>query len=998
MKKFKKILLFILIFSFIFSFIPFLNTVYAATEVIKKDVISLNEIQADKEYILYRDASKTEALFDDNGKMEGWLRYAAYNDNAKYRFKIVPVEKNGQKFYSLQNVGTGYFVKKIPKDLDSKQFVVSDKNFTEEKMLFVLESEESKFILKTEDGTKYLAYGEHGNYATYSSDKSKAVKFTVAEYILPPVEKPSNLYIPKENTDYILYDTDKETTIYDDGGSNEGWLRYGSYDDKQKYSFQFVKDGDAYKMKSSSTSYFVKKTVKELSDKAYVVSDKTGNEVKMRFFLEQEGDKILLKTADERNLFIRKGQDRNYLTYTADKSEAIRLTIEESPKVTYPYPEGSISLFKNPDGNNYYRIPAIATTNSGRLVAVADYRHNHGGDLGNHKIDLFVKYSDDNGQNWSDALNITSFNDKNGFGYGDPAIVADRNSNKVMIICVFGTQGYWHSNRNFVSTRKNPIRVARFLSEDNGQTFSDVTELTEQIYNLNPKFQRLFAAAGKIFQSRHVKIGDYYRLYLSILEGQTGGNYVLYSDDFGKNWQILGNDKPSVPGGDEAKLDELPNGDLVISSRIAKGRKINIFHFDENDISFTSGQWETSATLSLGNGSATNGELLILPVKNNENGQYVYLALQSLPTLNGRRDGVGVYYKEINKQRLSVSEYLEGWIPEQFMMVQKKSSAYSTMSIQDNSEIAFLYEDRYTAQGYDIQYYPFSIEKLTANKYSLAFKGTGSKDKPYLIESKEQLEAVQTVYQKEKIFYKDIYSANVEKKKNIDLSNLPADSSLKSFKFIEENKKNISSLTFVEKKLQNSKEIQALKEKYGASLPDLATLQKYRIIVYELQGYVNSENQAESNDLGLYQILINDKSLKDSRIYQVYHENALLSELAMPYTPAAGSYYRDAEDNLFIFDNHFSSFILLIEKTSDKKDSSTEKTLKENTAAVDDLKPLSGLKFSNDFAESSSDLPLKIDVGKKKDLVPDTSAVGVKPKGEKTEFFILAFLYFLYLI
>ena len=45
-------------------------------------------------------------------------------------------------------------------------------------------------------------------------------------------------------------------------------------------------------------------------------------------------------------------------------------------------------------------------------------------------------------------------------GYGDPAIVADRESNRVLMLCVCGYQVF------FYSTREIPNQVARLYSED----------------------------------------------------------------------------------------------------------------------------------------------------------------------------------------------------------------------------------------------------------------------------------------------------------------------------------------------------------------------------------------------------------------------------------------------------------------------------------------------------------------------------------------------------
>ena len=94
-------------------------------------------------------------------------------------------------------------------------------------------------------------------------------------------------------------------------------------------------------------------------------------------------------------------------------------------------------------------------------------------------------------------------------------------------------------------------------------------------------------------QSRYVKVGAHYRIYSAILacNGNTINNinYVLYSDDFGITWDVLGGTSviektDNNNKADEAKMEELPNGDVLISSRNANnpGRYINVFSYDSN--------------------------------------------------------------------------------------------------------------------------------------------------------------------------------------------------------------------------------------------------------------------------------------------------------------------------------------------------------------------------------------------------------------------------------
>ena len=383
-----------------------------------------------------------------------------------------------------------------------------------------------------------------------------------------------------------------------------------------------------------------------------------------------------------------------------------------------------------------YRIPAIAKTIDGSLVAVADYRFCRA-DIGYGHIDLHCSISEDNGKSWGNVFTVVEGDGKKidnnpnlslNAGYGDPCIIADRTSNRVLIICVCGYQTY------FAASREYPNQVARLYSEDGGRTWSAPQVITEQFYApfdnaaVGP-IKSMFIGSGRIHQSRYVKVGDYYRLYACMLARDKENNFcnfVVYSDDFGDNWSVLGPvDVAPVPaGGDEPKTEELPDGSLLLSSRCGGGRLYNIFKF--SDAAAAKGEWGKHAFSGERNngvtalGNSCNGEVLVLPVKRNSDGKDMYLLLQSLPFGNGRTN-VGIYYKE-----LSCSDDFD--TPESIArdwdgryQVTNKASAYSTMIQQQDGAIAFLYEeDTYGTNGggYTIAYKNFTIDEITDGEYS----------------------------------------------------------------------------------------------------------------------------------------------------------------------------------------------------------------------------------------------------------------------------------------
>ena len=410
-------------------------------------------------------------------------------------------------------------------------------------------------------------------------------------------------------------------------------------------------------------------------------------------------------------------------------------------------PESQVNVFDyKADTREGYRIPAIAVTGkSGAVVAFSDARYTPGAsDIGNGRVDLVVSRSEDNGKTWS-APEVMK--DKDGkpvaqgdgrmvggdpnksrtAGYGDPAVVADRESDDVLVMSVSGFTNF------FAARRETPNAVARWFSNDGGKTFTQHEDITDHIYkqfdNTTPrgKIESMFFGSGRITQSRRIKVGTHYRIY-AVLSGlnvnpQNIANWVMYSDDFGKNWKILGDAMtPAIPhSADEPKCEELPDGSIVVSSRRGYGRWFNVFRF--TDSAKGEGYWEEMAHSPLVKASdnACNGELLIVPVVKKATNEKMYLALQSIPFGPGRTN-VGINYKELADASdfSSSANFAKQW--DGAHKASQYGSAYSVMAWQKNNTLAFMYEEdpEVAHPGYTQVYKNYTIEQITDGAYSYA--------------------------------------------------------------------------------------------------------------------------------------------------------------------------------------------------------------------------------------------------------------------------------------
>ena len=411
----------------------------------------------------------------------------------------------------------------------------------------------------------------------------------------------------------------------------------------------------------------------------------------------------------------------------ADVNEVISVIVSGTTPTPPPdEPDtAAVKVFDtNVSARHYYRIPAIVQMNDGKLLAIADDRHNSDSDIGsNQGIDIVGKVSDDNGKTWGSAFIIADGNmRKQGFdnSHGDAAAVVDRETGKLLIMCASGKQGF------LASTLTNPLLVGRYTSDDNGATWTG-QEVTSDIYGIFascPEVNALFFSSGRICQSNRIKQGDYYRIY-SAVDGPMGvGCLVVYSDDFGLTWQALGGPdaRPTIaPFGDEAKIEELPDGNVLLSCRskqtATSGRLFNIYDYQTNSW----GEMAISNDPESGTYSencSCNGELLIVPATRTSDGRQVHLALQSVPRGNGRQR-VSIYYKEL----LDSSDYDEpldfakGW---NCYQVTEAYSAYSTMIATTSGHIAFFLEDcndNNSTSAYDLLFKTLSIKAITGGRY-----------------------------------------------------------------------------------------------------------------------------------------------------------------------------------------------------------------------------------------------------------------------------------------
>ncbi len=234
-------------------------------------------------------------------------------------------------------------------------------------------------------------------------------------------------------------------------------------------------------------------------------------------------------------------------------------------------------------GSKNYRIPAIITLPDGSLLTTTDKRKFNQTDLP-EDIDVVARRSTDGGKSWSEPVTVaegTGF----GKGFGDAAIVCDKNGN---IVCVYsGGPGLWSS------TEDNPERVYASTSTDNGASWSKATDLTGLILGktavreeCRPSTAAFFASGRGLRLEKGNKAGRI--MFVVAVKMEKGfNNYIVYSDNDGKTWNVS---DVAFKGGDEAKVVELSDGRVLLSVRRSGQRGYNIS--EDGGVSWgTQGLW-----------------------------------------------------------------------------------------------------------------------------------------------------------------------------------------------------------------------------------------------------------------------------------------------------------------------------------------------------------------------------------------------------------------------
>ncbi|MFO0943823.1 MAG: sialidase family protein [Pirellulales bacterium] len=216
------------------------------------------------------------------------------------------------------------------------------------------------------------------------------------------------------------------------------------------------------------------------------------------------------------------------------------------------------------DGSKSYRIPGLAVSKQGTLIACFDIRWANAKDLP-ADIDVGVMRSTDGGKSWGKMIVAMDY-DKSvagsmGNGVGDPAILVDQRSGTLYIAALwsFGNNGWNGSSAGLEKEATGQLVISR--STDDGLTWDTPKSITAQIKQ--PDWKMCFQGPGA-----GIQLNDGTLVFAAQFKDSKGkpSSCFIHSSD-GGHWKISSAAIPAAPPTSEAQIVQTTDKSMLITMR-----------------------------------------------------------------------------------------------------------------------------------------------------------------------------------------------------------------------------------------------------------------------------------------------------------------------------------------------------------------------------------------------------------------------------------------------
>jgi sialidase-1 len=211
-------------------------------------------------------------------------------------------------------------------------------------------------------------------------------------------------------------------------------------------------------------------------------------------------------------------------------------------------------------GYRQYRIPAMAVTPSGKIIAIYDGR----ADLDDlpGPVDLVCRTSQDNGETWS-PQNV--FLASHGItGFGDASILVDPtvgDRGRIIVLCQTSKlASFFESSPGVDVNDPTIVHISLSYSDDDGESWNHEI-ITNQVKESGT--DGIFATSG---MGGRITSGEYVGRLIHSFVIRRGGELLsalAMSDDHGLTWRL----GAEIPSGNETAVASLKDGSILFHSR-----------------------------------------------------------------------------------------------------------------------------------------------------------------------------------------------------------------------------------------------------------------------------------------------------------------------------------------------------------------------------------------------------------------------------------------------
>ncbi|MGC9328256.1 MAG: sialidase family protein [Candidatus Hinthialibacter sp.] len=312
------------------------------------------------------------------------------------------------------------------------------------------------------------------------------------------------------------------------------------------------------------------------------------------------------------------------------------------------------------EGYHTFRIPALAVTQKGTILAFCEGRKGGRGDSGD--IDLVLRRSTDGGESWGKLQVVWDHGENT---CGNPAPVVDLDTGVIWLLMTYNSGKISEAQINKGEGSRD-VWVTH--SDDDGLTWAPPVEISATVKKPNWRWYATGPCHGIQLQSGRLLIP---------CDHSTGPDFnqwhshVIYSGDHGKTWRLGGEEPGAFTN--ESTVVELADGLLYLNMRSYKGdhrRQISFSH--DEGMSWTKAESDPALIEPRCQGSAIRYTLAPPFMKNR--------ILFSNPASEKReRMTIRISYDEAKTWGASRRIY-EG------------PSAYSDLAVLPDYQVALLYE------------------------------------------------------------------------------------------------------------------------------------------------------------------------------------------------------------------------------------------------------------------------------------------------------------------